>query len=72
MKTCKNKFISLLAVIGDQDNNIFLVPDIEIVHKVVDELHSNGIENRHIHVLAKRDTPLEGLPEAGISCVFLN
>jgi len=45
----------------------FLVPNIEITHKVVDELHSEGIEDAQIHVLAKRDTPLEGLHEAGMT-----
>jgi len=42
----------------------FLVPDIETTHKIVDELRSEGFEDRHIHILAKRDTPLEGMPEA--------
>lgn len=45
----------------------FLVPTIEITHKIVDELKFEGIDDRHIHILAKRDTPLEGLPEAGIT-----
>ncbi|EGW20865.1 glycine zipper family protein [Methylobacter tundripaludum] len=45
----------------------FLVPNIAITHKIVEELQAEGIEERHIHILAKRDTPLEGLPEAGIS-----
>jgi len=45
----------------------FLVPDITTTHKIVDELRSQGIEDRHIHILAKRDTPLEDLPEAGVS-----
>ncbi|MDD5461339.1 MAG: DUF1269 domain-containing protein [Methylococcales bacterium] len=45
----------------------FLVPDIAITHKIVDELRSEGIDDRHIHVLAKRDTPLEDLPEAGVA-----
>ncbi|MDI1278538.1 MULTISPECIES: DUF1269 domain-containing protein [Methylobacter] len=45
----------------------FLVPNIAITHKIVEELQAEGIEDRHIHILAKRDTPLEGLPEAGIS-----
>ncbi|MGZ8158681.1 MAG: DUF1269 domain-containing protein [Methylobacter sp.] len=45
----------------------FLVPNIAITHKIVDELRSEGIEENHIHILAKRDTPLEGLPEAGVS-----
>ena len=45
----------------------FLVPNIEITHKIVKELQAEGIEDRHIHILAKRDTPLEGLPEAGVT-----
>jgi len=45
----------------------FLAPDLATTHKIVDELRANGIEEHDIHVLAKRDTPLEGLPEAGIS-----
>lgn len=45
----------------------FLVPNIATTHKIVDELRSEGIEDRHIHILAKRDTPLEDMPEAGIS-----
>ncbi|MBL6987514.1 MAG: DUF1269 domain-containing protein [Methylobacter sp.] len=45
----------------------FLVPTIETTHKIVKELQTEGIEDRHIHILAKRDTPLEGLPEAGVS-----
>lgn len=45
----------------------FLAPDIAITHKIVDELRSEGIEDNRIHILAKRDTPLEDLPEAGMS-----
>jgi len=45
----------------------FLVPNIAITHKIVDELRAEGIEENHIHILAKRDTPLEGLPEAGVT-----
>ena len=41
----------------------FLAPNIETTHKIVDELRSEGIEDRHMHVLAKRDTPLEDMPE---------
>jgi hypothetical protein len=44
----------------------FLSPDIETTHKIVDELRAEGIEDRHIHILAKRDTPLEDLPEASV------
>ena len=42
----------------------FLVPRIDIAKKIVDELLLARIEERHIHILAKRDTPLEDLPEA--------
>ena len=35
-----------------------------MTHKIVDELRAEGIEDRHMHTLAKRDTPLEDLPEA--------
>ncbi len=45
----------------------FLVPDIGTTHKIVDELRSEGIEDRHIHILAKRDIPLGDLPEAGVT-----
>jgi hypothetical protein len=42
----------------------FLAPNIEISQKIVDELLLARIEERHIHVLAKRGTPMENLPEA--------
>lgn len=42
----------------------FLVPDIESGKKVVDELLLAHIEWKHIHVIAKRGTPLEEMPEA--------
>jgi hypothetical protein len=42
----------------------FLVPDVETGKKVVDELLLAHIEWKHIHVVAKRGTPLEDLPEA--------
>lgn len=44
----------------------FLVPDIDTTHKIVEELRAEGIEDRHIHVLAKRDTPLGDMPEASV------
>jgi len=44
----------------------FLVPNIETTHNIVDELRLEGIEDRHIHVLAKRETPLGDLPEASV------
>jgi hypothetical protein len=42
----------------------FLVPNIEVSKKIVDELLLARIEERRIHVLAKRGTPMEDLPEA--------
>lgn len=42
----------------------FLAPDIETTRKIVDELLLARVEVRHIHVLAKRDQPLDDLPEA--------
>ena len=42
----------------------FLVPKIAIAKKVVNNLLLARIEERHIHVVAKRGTPLEDLPEA--------
>ena len=44
----------------------FLTPDIETTHAIVAELRSEGIKDRHIHILAKRDTPLEDMPEASV------
>lgn len=45
----------------------FLVPNVETTHKIVEELRKEGMEDRHIHILAKRDTPLDDIPEAGMS-----
>lgn len=42
----------------------FLAPTIEITRKIVDDLLLARVEERHIHVLTKRGTPLEDLPEA--------
>jgi hypothetical protein len=42
----------------------FLVPDISHAKQIVDDLLLARIEERHLHVLAKRGTPLEELPEA--------
>ncbi|MGG7055949.1 DUF1269 domain-containing protein [Nitrosomonas sp. ANs5] len=44
----------------------FLVPNIDVTRKIVDELLLARIEERHIHVIAKRGTPLEDLPEASL------
>lgn len=42
----------------------FLVPNIELTRAIVDELLLARVEERHIHILAKRGTPLGDLPEA--------
>jgi len=42
----------------------FLAPNIEVSKKIVDGLLLARIEERYIHVLAKRGTPMENLPEA--------
>jgi hypothetical protein len=42
----------------------FLLPQIEMAKKVVDELLLQRIDIAHIHVLAKRGTSMENLPEA--------
>jgi len=44
----------------------FLVPNVETARKVVDDLLLARIEFRHIHVIAREDTPLEDLPEASM------
>lgn len=42
----------------------FLVPDVETTHKIVDELLLQRVDEKNMHVLAKRGTPLGKLPEA--------
>jgi hypothetical protein len=42
----------------------FLAPDVDITHKIVDELRANSIEEHDIHIVARRGTPLQDLPEA--------
>ncbi len=44
----------------------FLVPDIATTKRIVDDLLLARIEERHIHVVAKRGTELEDLPEANL------
>ena len=44
----------------------FLLPDLDVTHKVVDELLLARIEERHIHVIAKEGAPLGDLPEASL------
>jgi hypothetical protein len=42
----------------------FLLPNVEVAHKVVDELLLARIEERHIHVIAAEGVALGDLPEA--------
>lgn len=42
----------------------FLVPNKETTKNIVDDLLLARVEERHMHVVAKRDTPMEDLPEA--------
>jgi len=44
----------------------FLLPNVELVRKIVDELLLARIDEGHIHVLARDGTPMDGLPEANI------
>lgn len=44
----------------------FLLPNVESVRRIVDELLLARIDVGHIHVMAKEGTSLQGLPEANI------
>jgi len=45
----------------------FLLPNVGIARKVVDELLLDRIDEHHIHVIAKENTPMEDLPEASLA-----
>jgi hypothetical protein len=45
----------------------FLLPDVDTARRIVDELLLAHVPYEHIHVLARAETPLEQLPEAGIA-----
>lgn len=45
----------------------FLLPNLECARRVVDDLLLHRIAERHIHLLARRDTPLEDLPAATVA-----
>jgi hypothetical protein len=45
----------------------FLLPNVEVARKVVDELLLTRIDDHHIHVIAKEGTPMEELPEASLA-----
>lgn len=42
----------------------FLLPNIDVTHKLVDDLLLSRIEDRHMHVIAKEGTPLQDIREA--------
>ena len=44
----------------------FLVPSINATKRIIDDIISEKIEEKHIHVIAKPGTPLEDLPEASM------
>lgn len=44
----------------------FLLPDIGRARQILDELLLARIEERHIHILAREGTPMEGLPAASL------
>lgn len=44
----------------------FLAPDLAITKNVVNDLLHAKIDEKHIHIIAKRNTPLEDLPEANL------
>ena len=45
----------------------FLLPSVDTAHKVVDELLLARIDEHHIHVIAKEDTPMGDLPQASLA-----
>ncbi|MFW2439357.1 MAG: DUF1269 domain-containing protein [Arenicellales bacterium] len=45
----------------------FLLPDVELARKVVDELLLARIDVNHIHVIAKEGTAMKDLPEATLA-----
>jgi hypothetical protein len=44
----------------------FLVPDLPAAKRIIDELLLARVPEQHLHVIAKRGTPLEDLPEANV------
>ena len=44
----------------------FLLPNLGVTHKVVDELLLARVEDRHIHIIAREGTSLKDLPEASL------
>jgi hypothetical protein len=44
----------------------FLLPDINRARQILNELLLARIEERHIHILAREGTPMDGLPSANL------
>jgi hypothetical protein len=44
----------------------FLTPDVASCQKIVKELEESGVPQRHLHVVASIEQPLDDLPEAGV------
>ena len=44
----------------------FLLPDVSSTRQIVNELLLARVDSRHIHVIAKDETSVEGLPEANL------
>ncbi len=42
----------------------FLIPDIDMARKIVDELTHSDMEEKHIHIISKEGIQLQDLPEA--------
>ena len=45
---------------------LYLIPDLACARRMMDDLLLARIEEKHIHFLAKRGTPMEGLHEASM------
>lgn len=45
----------------------FLLPDVDSARAVVQDLLINRVEERRIHLLARRGTPLEDLPQTSVA-----
>jgi hypothetical protein len=45
---------------------LYLAPDLASARRLMDDLLLNRVEERHIHVLARRGAPMEGLHEASV------
>lgn len=44
----------------------FLIPDVELTALIVNELESQGVAQKHLHVVAGINQPLKDLPEATV------